>query len=73
MCLRMFARYLPIPPTSILDVGCGTGQALDALSFICPDCWGIDYLPEIVESTKAQKPHLRFQVNDILTDIDKSL
>ena len=25
MCREAFARYLPAPPTSVLDVGCGTG------------------------------------------------
>ncbi len=44
MCRRMFSRYLPAPPFSILDVGCGTGRDLDSLSRDWSDCWGVDYL-----------------------------
>ena len=65
MCLRMVSRYLSTPPASILDVGCGTGQDLDTLSGICPDCWGIDYLPEMIESARAQRPHLHLEVSDM--------
>src|SRR5439155_1340854 len=32
MCRVAFARYLPAPPTSVLDVGCGTGRHLEALA-----------------------------------------
>ncbi|MGA8658012.1 MAG: methyltransferase domain-containing protein [Chthoniobacterales bacterium] len=46
MCLRMFSRYLGIQPSSVLDIGCGTGRDLNVLSRFCNDCWGIDYLQE---------------------------
>jgi len=65
MCLRMFSLYLPKPPASILDVGCGTGRDLDFLSSICPDCWGVDRLPEMIESARVQRPHLRLRVGDM--------
>lgn len=59
MCLRMFSRYLPTSPASILDIGCGTGRDLDFLSSICSDCWGVDYLPEMIESARVQRSHLK--------------
>lgn len=67
MCLRMFSLYLPKPPASILDVGCGTGRDLDFLSSTCSDCWGVDHLPEMIESAKAQRPHLHLRVGDMRT------
>lgn len=65
MCLRMFSRYLPELPSSILDIGCGTGYNLDILSHICPDCWGIDYMPEAIESAAGQYPHLNLKIKDM--------
>jgi SAM-dependent methyltransferase len=32
MCREAFRRYLPVPPASALDIGCGTGRHLDALA-----------------------------------------
>lgn len=65
MCLRMFSLYLPGSPASILDIGCGTGRDLDLLSSICLDCWGVDHLPEMIESAKAQRPHLHLRVGNM--------
>jgi SAM-dependent methyltransferase len=65
MCLRMFSRYLSKSPASILDVGCGTGRDLDFLSGICSDCWGVDHLPEMIESARVQRPHLHLRVGDM--------
>ena len=67
MCRRMFARYLPAPPASILDLGCGTGRDLDALARDCPDCWGVDYLPEMVAYARATRPRLRVEQGDMRT------
>ncbi|MGQ9632479.1 MAG: class I SAM-dependent methyltransferase [bacterium] len=67
MCLRMSSRYLPAPPSSILDVGCGTGRDLDILSRTCPDCWGVDYLPEMIEFARSRRPHLHLEVGDMRT------
>ena len=41
MCLRMFEKFLHAKPSSILDIGCGTGRDLGVLSRTCPDCWGV--------------------------------
>jgi SAM-dependent methyltransferase len=67
MCRRMFSRYLAAPPRSILDIGCGTGRDLDSLANDCPDCWGVDFLPEMIEFAKAQRPRLRLQTGDMRT------
>lgn len=65
MCERLFARYLPTPPTSILDIGCGTGRDLDVLSRAGADCWGVDYLPEMVAYARSVRPHLRLCQGDM--------
>lgn len=67
MCRRMFSRYLATPPRSILDIGCGTGRDLDSLARECPDCWGVDYLREMVEFARAMRPHLHVEVGDMRT------
>ncbi len=64
MCRRMFARYLAQPPRSILDVGCGTARHLNSLSRDCPDCWGVDFTPEMIEFARKRHPHLHLQVGD---------
>lgn len=65
MCRRLFERYLTTPPASILDIGCGTGRDLDVLSRHCPDCWGVDYLPEMITYARSRRPHLHLQVGDM--------
>ena len=65
MCSRMLERFLPLPPRSILDVGCGTGRDLDVLSRTCPDCWGVDLLPVMIEYAGRMHPHLTLQVGDM--------
>ena len=67
MCRRMFGRYLAQPPRSILDIGCGTARDLDSLSRECPDCWGVDCLPEMIKFAKARRPHLHLDVGDMST------
>ena len=65
MCLRMFARFLKTPPRSILDVGCGTGRDLEVLSRACPECWGVDFLPEMIHFAKGQRLRLKLSVGDM--------
>lgn len=64
MCRRMFSRYLARPPRSVLDLGCGTARDLDSLSREYPDCWGMDYLPEMIAFARARRPHLHLQTGD---------
>jgi len=61
----MFARFLPAPPSSILDFGCGTGRDLAALSRDCPDCWGVDYLETMIQYARSKYPALHFQNGDM--------
>lgn len=67
MCRRMFARFLAEPPSSILDVGCGTGRDLAVLSRDCPDCCGVDYLGTMIQYARSKHPALHFQVDDMRT------
>lgn len=65
MCRRMFERYLPAPPTSVLDIGCGTGRDLRSLRRTCPDCVGIDLLPQVIEYARSQAGNIDFRVGDM--------
>jgi SAM-dependent methyltransferase len=67
MCLRMFDAYLEHRPSSILDIGCGTARDLNVLSRHCSDCWGVDYLPEMIAFAQHKRPHLHLQVGDMRT------
>src|ERR1039457_6536872 len=63
----MFSRYLVQPPRSILDIGCGSARDLDSLAKECSDCWGVDYLPEVIEFAISRRPHLHLNVGDMRT------
>jgi SAM-dependent methyltransferase len=65
MCRRMFARYLPRPPASILDVGCGTGRDLASLSRDGADCLGVDSQPSMIEFARRTRPELRLEIGDM--------
>jgi len=67
MCRRVFSRFLARSPRSILDIGCGTGRDLASLARECPDCVGVDYLPEMVEFARKQRPQVRFEAGDMRT------
>lgn len=67
MCMRMFDRFLDKYPGSILDIGCGTGRDLDVLHRICSECYGVDYLPEMVEYAKKTRPYLKICTGDMRT------
>lgn len=66
MCLEMFSKYLKNFPSSVLDIGCGTARDLEVISRYCQDCWGIDYLPEMISYARGIRPHLKLQVGDML-------
>ncbi|MCK6472766.1 MAG: class I SAM-dependent methyltransferase [Planctomycetes bacterium] len=64
-CRRIFERYLKSPPRSILDIGCGTGRDLRSLHRTCPDCVGVDFLPQMIEYAKTRAEDILFQVGDM--------
>jgi SAM-dependent methyltransferase len=67
MCLEACRRYLPAPPRSALDVGCGTGRHLEMLAATVPECWGVDLLDSNVAYARAVRPRLRVVQGDMRT------
>ena len=65
MCREAFRRYLPAPPASALDLGCGTGRHLEALNRTIAECWGVDLLEENVAYANTVRPHLRIRQGDM--------
>jgi SAM-dependent methyltransferase len=65
MCRRMFERYLPGPPRSILDIGCGTGRDINSLACKNADCVGVDISSEMIRYAKSHRPQIRFEVGDM--------
>ncbi len=65
MCRRMFARFLRQPPTSILDIGCGTGRDLAALTRDGAEGWGVDVSAQMIAFAQQQRPHLHLQIGDM--------
>ena len=60
-------RYLPAAPASALDIGCGTGQYLDALAETVAECWGVDLLDTNVAYARATRPRLHVVQGDMRT------
>src|SRR5262245_7816310 len=67
MCRAAFARYLPAPPRSLLDVGCGTGRNLEALARTVAECWGLELMAENVAYARAVRPQLTVVAGDMRT------
>jgi SAM-dependent methyltransferase len=67
MCRRIFDRFLRRPPRSILDIGCGTGRDLRSLRRTCPECVGVDFLPQMIEYARAKSSGIEFHVGDMRT------
>jgi len=63
----MFERYGHIYPGSILDIGCGIGRDVAALSARCSSCVGVDYQPQMVEFARSQHPQVTFLQGDMRT------
>src|ERR1051326_33544 len=59
---RVFSFCIP-PGSSVLEVGSGTGQLLEALQ---PRRGvGIDFSPAMVRAAQQKHPHLEFRVDDV--------
>jgi SAM-dependent methyltransferase len=67
MCRRLFQRFLPGFPASILDVGCGTGRDLAGLAGECTECVGVDAIAEMISYARSKHPQLTFHVGDMRT------
>jgi SAM-dependent methyltransferase len=67
MCREAFARYLPQPPRSVLDVGCGTGRNLEALAKTVGECWGVELLDTNVAYARKARPALTVVHGDMRT------
>jgi SAM-dependent methyltransferase len=65
LCRRLFARYLSASPTSILDIGCGTGRDLAGLARDIPDCWGVDASESMLGYARTVRPGLTLQLGDM--------
>lgn len=67
MCREAFRRYLPAPPRSALDLGCGTGRYLATLAPTGAECWGVDLLEANVAYARATRPQLHVVQGDMRT------
>ena len=67
MCREAFRRYLPAPPRSALDVGCGTGRHLATLAASIAECWGVDLLESNVTYARSARPRLHVVQGDMRT------
>lgn len=67
MCHEAFARYLPAPPVSVLDVGCGSGRLLETLCRTMTECWGVDLLDSNVAYARSARPRCTFRRGDMRT------
>jgi SAM-dependent methyltransferase len=65
MCREAFRRYLSAPPSSALDIGCGTGRHLAALAETTPECWGVDLLETNVAYARSTRPQLHIVQGDM--------
>ncbi|MEB3309740.1 MAG: methyltransferase domain-containing protein [Snowella sp.] len=54
----------PRPSERILDLGCGTGQLSQQIADFGAEVIGIDSSPKMIERSRANYPHLTFQVGD---------
>lgn len=61
--LEKYLRFLIPSNSSVLEIGCGTGELLSALNPLRG--LGIDISPKMVEIARKNFPHLRFEVGDI--------
>lgn len=60
---RAYMRFLVRPGQRVLELGCGTGELLNALE---PSCGvGVDLSARMVEAARSRFPHLDFRQGDI--------
>ncbi|HEV8532151.1 MAG TPA: class I SAM-dependent methyltransferase [Methylomirabilota bacterium] len=67
MCRQAFARYLPSPPTSLVDLGCGNGHHLVLLGASIAECWGVDVLESNIAFARSRGSSCVFRDGDMRT------
>jgi len=61
--LEKYLRFLIPSDSSVIEIGCGTGELLAALN---PGRGlGIDISPKMVEVARGKNPHLQFEIGDL--------
>lgn len=65
MCERLFAEHLGRSPSSLLDVGCGTGRDLEHFASVVPDCVGVDAQERMIALARSRRPAVDFRVADM--------
>ena len=60
--LEKYLRYLIPPNSSVIEIGCGTGDLLAALT--PKRGLGIDISPKMIEVAREKFPHLEFETGD---------
>ena len=60
--LEKYLRYLIPPDSSVIEIGCGTGDLLAALN--PKRGLGIDISPKMIEVAREKFPHLEFETGD---------
>jgi SAM-dependent methyltransferase len=53
---------------SVLDVGCGTGENVLYLAARGHECWGIDFLPVVIERAKAKSTQRGIDAHFVVGD-----
>ncbi|MFV2110230.1 class I SAM-dependent methyltransferase [Micromonospora sp. LOL_015] len=65
LCHEQLVRNGKNPPSSVLDLGCGTAYKLAYLHEIGYQCTGIDYVEATVSHARREHPGIRFEAGDI--------
>src|SRR4030065_2554342 len=61
--LENYLRFLIPPDSSVIEIGCGSGNLLAALN---PGRGlGIDISPKMIDAARRNFPHLQFEVGDL--------
>ena len=68
--LKSYLKYCSfeqkLPPKSILDIGCGTGDYVAILSSMGYEAYGIDFAKTAIDKAKEKYTHLKFKQADAI-------
>ena len=65
MARAVLSRNGKQPPSTVLDIGCGTGFKLAHLQHLGYRCTGVDYLEAMVAYAREEYPGIEFSVGDL--------